>query len=202
MVEYNFVSPYSHEKTREIVLKSCMRMGKVKDDRVCIKVKKPWHWKMEFYIQRADKDCRVRCVMRDCCSDIPRVWVKRDLLWDRFLVYMNSFAPGTEWGISVSRGNPNVIGAVFLDDGVQQVHMSRTKKNPSLVGFLAGGMIFGGAGAIVGGMSGKSRTDGRTYNTISNVRLVRVMYDNGRIWEGEVRKKSALYNEILLNLTE
>ena len=70
------------------------------------------------------------------------------------------------------------------------------------MGALVGGALFGDAGFILGGMSGPTRTYGHSYERFSDSQLVRIMYNNGRIWEGTLKKGSKLYNDIMVNFAD
>ena len=87
-----------------------------------------------------------------------------------------------------------------LRGDTKQVSFSQTSGGTSLGGFLVGGALFGDAGAIIGGLSGKQRTVTNSKTVFSNELLVRVIYTNGRLWEGTVIKGSQLYHEIMVNM--
>lgn len=155
--------------------------------------------KFDFFVERSEKKCNVRMVMSDGCLDTNYVWQQRDKIWDTFLTKLFNLFPDIDFGVTLSEGRPYIVGAIFLDDGIEQIHISKTKNNPSITGFIVGGLLFGSAGATVGGLSGASKTTGHSYNQLSSSRLVRLIYNNGRVWEGSIDTHSGLYNEIMVN---
>ena len=207
MIVYNLMSPYSTQETAEVISTAMERIGKIKEINARSGSIKATHrdknWnkrKLNFFIERAEKDCKVRMVMSDSCLDTKYVWKQRDGVWDDFLKQLFELMPNVDFGITLSEGSPYVVGAIFVGDDIEQVHISKTKNNPSVARFIIGGLMFGTAGAVVGGLSGTSKTTGRTFNQISAYQLVRIIYNNGRVWEGAISKNSDLYNEIMVNL--
>ncbi len=146
--------------------------------------------KVEFFISHGDKLCKVRSFFKKRANDD---------VFDRFLTALFSQFPDADFGVSLANGCPYVMGVLYLGGDTEQVHISRTKRNTSITGFLLGGALFGDAGAIVGGMSGRQRTVGHTFTQFSNSQLARIIYNNGRLWEGTITKGSKLYNEIMVN---
>ena len=118
--------------------------------------------------------------------------------WDWFLETLFEKYPGVDFGVSLAMGDPVVAGVLNLSGDTHEVHTSVTRGGTSLGGFLIGGALFGDAGAVVGGLSGKQRTVTNSRTEYSSTLLARVIYSNGRLWEGLVYKKSQLYNEIML----
>lgn len=204
---YTFMSPFSTLQTAEMISKVMKKLGAIKKEnlrnghiKAVYKLSTFRKYKYDFYIEHSEKDCRVRMVMADDgCLDIKRVWRIRDGAWDNFLTHLFELAPDTDFGVTLSEGSPYVMGVLYLGNDVEQVHISHTKRNASITGFLLGGALFGDAGAIVGGMSGRERTIGHTYMQFANTQLTRIIYNNGRLWEGTVTKGSELYNEIMVN---
>ncbi len=146
---------------------------------------------VEFYISRRDELCKVRCFFKKCANDD---------VFDYFLTALFAQFPDADFGVSRAEGLPYVMGVLYLGGDTEQVHISQTKSKGSLAGFLLGGALFGDAGAIVGGMPRRQRTVGHTYTQFSNSQLARIIYNNGRLWEGTITKGSELYNEIMVNM--
>lgn len=93
-------------------------------------------------------------------------------------------------------GKPIPVAAEPCDDGVGQESVSRGK-NISLSRAAVGGMLFGSAGAVVGGLSGTKKTISQTRNIFSATVLFRVLYSNGRLIERTVKKNSREYAELM-----
>lgn len=207
-IVYTFMSPFSTQQTAEMICRAMEKLGTVKEAnhrnghiKAIYKLSTFQKYKYNFYIEHSEKACRVRMVMADDgCLDIKRVWRIRDGAWDKFLTNLFELSPDTDFGVTLSDGSPYVMGVLYLENDIEQVYISHTKRNTSITGFLLGGALFGDAGAIVGGMSGRQRTIGHTYTQFANSQLSRIIYNNGRLWEGVVTKGSELYNEIMVNM--
>ena len=198
---YCLVSPFPFQETMNLLERMVEKVGRVKsvDARrgyilAKYKVSAVRNTKIEFFVERGEKSCNVRTVF------YGEVIVSgKDKWWDSCLSALFEIAPNADFGVSLANKNPYVVGLLYLGDDTKQVYLSRTKHNASITGFLLGGALFGDAGAIVGGMSGKERTVGHTYTEFSNTQLARLIYNNGRLWEGTITKDSKLYNEIMVN---
>lgn len=193
---YCFVAPFSTQETLKLIGEVLSSIGEVKDVdsyhgtlfgkiRVSSKKKVP----VTFYVERNDERCKVRaCFDRRADDD----W------WDFFLDALFEKCPDADFGVSIVRGDPLVAGVLHLGGDIREVYSSTTTGGTSLGGFLIGGALFGDAGAVVGGLSGKQRTVTNSRTEFSNELLVRIIYSNGRLWEGTVDKGSQLYNEIMV----
>lgn len=144
---------------------------------------------VNFYIERNNEQCKVRACFQGLANDD---W------WDWFLDILFEKYPEVDFGVSLANGDPVVVGVLDLSGDTHQIHTSVTRGGTSLGGFLVGGALFGDAGAVVGGLSGKQRTVTNSRTEYSSTLMARVIYSNGRLWEGAVYKKSQLYNEIML----
>ena len=123
-----------------------------------------------------------------------------DRLWDKFLIALMETEPDADFGVTIAFDNAVIVGVQYLGSDIIQTQNSVTSGGSSLLGFLAGGALFGSAGAIVGGMSGRQSTFGEVSDTLSDRQIAKVIYSNGRYWEGVVKKGSKIYNEIMVNL--
>ncbi len=123
-----------------------------------------------------------------------------DDVWDMILQKLFIDHPDIDFGVSLANGSPYVAGCLHLGENIEQVNTSYSTSRRSLTGFLLGGALFGEAGAIVGGLGGSSTTIGTTTNRFGKRHLARIIYNNGRIWEGELIKGSSLYNEVIVNM--
>lgn len=195
---YCFVAPFS---SQEAIYKICMALrgvGEVNNVELDhgIIYGKIWVSAVEMkpvtiYVERGKRKCKVRACFRTTANDD---W------WDEFLISLFESNPGVNFGVSLANGSPVIAGVLNLQGDVRQVSVSHTSGGTSLTGFLVGGALFGDAGAVVGGLSGRERTVTDSRTVFSNELLVRVIYSNGRLWEGTVKKGSKLYNEILVNM--
>lgn len=199
---YCFISPFPTEDTIHNISVAFNHVGKVKKTdpvrgyMLCMYHVGPLNdRKVEFFVERNDEKCNVRaCFWGDVITSGKDKW------WDNFLKALFANCPNADFGVSLANKDAYIVGVLYLGDETHQVHTSRTTGGTSLLGFLTGGALFGAAGAIVGGMSGKQRTVGHSFEQFSNSQLARVIYNNGRLWEGTVQKGSQLYNEIMVNM--
>lgn len=205
-ITYCFVSPFSTSDTVNMITKAFARVGKIKKADATrgyihgkYRVSALRHVNMEFFVQRDEASCKVRVVLNEELLQTKSVIRTVDGWWDNFLSALFAECPNTDFGVSFARRDAYIVGILYLGDDTHQVHTSRTTGGTSLLGFLTGGALFGAAGAIVGGMSGKQRTTGHSYEQFSDSQLARVIYNNGRLWEGTVQKGSDIYNEIMVN---
>ena len=205
-ITYCFLSPFSTQDTINLISKAFSHVGKVKkvdSNRayICGKYRvSPFRSVgMDFYVQRDDESCKVRAVLNEELLNTKAVMRTVDSWWDNFLTALMRESPNTDFGVSLANRNAHIVGVLYLGSDTRQVNISRSSSGTSLLGFLAGGALFGSAGAIVGGMSGNQRTVGVSYEQFSNNQLARVIYNNGRLWEGTVKKGSDIYNEIMVN---
>lgn len=195
---YCFISPFNTQNTISKIREAMLVVGEVTNVdsrhgvircaiRVSSKKKRP----VTIYVEQNDRECKVRSCFRSLWNDS---W------WDMFLHTLFEQNPGVDFGVSLANGDPVVAGVLDLNGDTKQVAFSQTSGGTSLGGFLVGGALFGDAGAIVGGLSGKQRTVTNSKTVFSNELLVRVIYTNGRLWEGTVIKGSQLYHEIMVNM--
>lgn len=199
---YCFISPFSTEQTIHNISVAFECVGKVKKTdsvrgyMLCMYHIGPLNnIKVEFFVERNNEKCNVRaCFWGDVITSV------KDKFWDNFLKVLFTIYPDIDFGISLANKNAYIVGVLYLGDDTHQVHTSRTTGGTSILGFLTGGALFGAAGAIVGGTSGKQRTVGHSYEQFSQSQLARVIYNNGRLWEGYISKGSKLYNEIMVNM--
>ena len=199
---YCFVSPFATGQTVDIITQAFAKVGKVKAldaSRGYLKgkyrVSAFRYIDIEFYIERSETQCKVRALFHGNVISSGK-----DRWWDNFLSALFTEAPNADFGVSLAREAPYIVGVLYLGDDTHQVHSSRTTGGTSLLGFLAGGALFGVAGAVVGGMSGKQRTIEHSFEQFSSSQLARVVYNNGRLWEGTIKKGSDIYNEIMVNM--
>lgn len=194
---YCFVSPYSTPDTVNLICKAlptiCGVVKEKNENRGYIKAKIPVarnKLDVEFYIKRAEKECNVRVLWKKMASDN---------VWDVFLTTLQGITNHADLAVTCANGDPYPIALLYLGGELEEVQISRTVHKTSIMGALLGGALFGDAGFILGGMSGPSRTYGHSYERFSDSQLVRIMYNNGRVWEGTLKKGSKLYNDIMVN---
>lgn len=195
---YCFVSPFSIFDTLDMIGRVLSSIGEFQSAdshhgvlhgkiRISSKTKKS----VTFYVGRNDERCKVRACFSLSANDD---W------WDLFLDTLFEMYPGVDFGVSLAKGDPVVAGVLNLSGDTKEVYYSKTSGGTSLGGFLIGGALFGDAGAIVGGLSGNQRTVTDSRTVYSNEVLVRIIYSNGRLWEGPVNRGSRAYNEIMVNM--
>ena len=197
---YCFVSPYSTPETVDLICRALPTLcGVVKernDNRGYVKAKIPVRGNkinVEFYIKRAEAECNVRVLWKKLADDY---------VWDAFLSTIKELTNQADFAVTCANGDPYAIALLYLGGELEEVQISRTVHKTSIMGALLGGALFGDAGFILGGMSGPTRTYGHSYERFSDSQLVRIMYNNGRIWEGTLKKGSKLYNDIMVNFAD
>lgn len=121
-------------------------------------------------------------------------------VWNAFIESLMKTAPGIDFGIRP--GPPEMVAIQFFGDGTEQVFVSTTRHSPSIGGAVLGGLLFGTAGAIIGGTAGTSRTTGRSSTRFSREILAKARYSNGLLVEGKLQKNSPTYNEIMVNMIQ
>ncbi len=194
-----FVSPYDTNNTMRLLCDVLTAVGKVKDKdersgylKGKMQIASMQSVKMEFYISQKDNATSVRAIMHSSTYASAK-----DVWYDHFLDALFAYAPNVDFGITKCNGNPYMVGVRYLGSDTVLQTQSRTSGGTSLLGFLAGDALFGTAGAIVGGLSGTQHTRGTTKEAFGKRRLVRVVFNNGRIYEGEIKKNSKAYNQIM-----
>ena len=197
---YCFVSPYSTPETVDLICRALPTLcGVVKernDNRGYIKAKIPVRGNKinaDFYIKRAESECNVRVFWKKLADDY---------VWDAFLTTIKELTNQADFAVTCANGDPYAIALLYLGGELEEVQISRTVRKTSIMGALLGGALFGDAGFVLGGMSGPTRTYGHSYERFSDSQLVRIMYNNGRIWEGTLKKGSKLYNDIMVNFAD
>jgi hypothetical protein len=121
------------------------------------------------------------------------------ITWNAFIESLLAVAPGLDFGIEP--GAVKMVAAQFVGDGLEEVFVSTTRHSPSLGGAVLGGLLFGTAGAIIGGSAGTSHTTGKSSMRFSDKVLTKARYSNGLLAEGVLFKNSSTYQEILVNMS-
>ena len=121
-------------------------------------------------------------------------------IWNAFIESLMKVAPGVDFGIRP--GDLELVTVQFVGDGLEEVFVSNTRNSPSFGGAVLGGLLFGTAGAIIGGSAGTSYTTGKTSTKFSNNVLARGRYSNGLLTEGMVSRNSPVYQEIMVNMSQ
>ncbi len=92
----------------------------------------------------------------------------------------------------------DIISAEIIEDGDS---ITKTSRSSQLGSALVGGILLGGVGAIVGGLSGSTRTS----QNVSNITL-RIIINNTKkpahdvsLLNNTITKKSSMYSEVMNN---
>ena len=208
---YTFRTPWGVDETCDVIKRTVKSMsGKVKQiSPGCLEAKlrtRRCHSK-QFYTVFPSKyrfyvgDGIVRAVIGN--ADFSIIVMRFSLgglqiVWNAFLESLMKIAPDVDFG--VKSGKVELVTAQFVGDDIEQVFVSTTIHSPSWGGAFLGGLLFGTAGAIIGGTSGTSHTTGRSSTQFSNSVLVKARYSNGLLAEGRLYKNDPAYNEILVNM--
>lgn len=118
--------------------------------------------------------------------------------WNVFVENLLKRYPDADFGIEP--GIPELVAIQFLDDGLEQVMVSNTVSRPSWGGAALGGMLFGTAGAIIGGSGGRSYTTTTSRTEVSRLRYAMVRYSNGLVFRGKMINNGSIYQEIMVNM--
>lgn len=105
-------------------------------------------------------------------------------LWDDFILKLNELYPSDDF--CLKSGNATIDTIRFLTDGMQQVYTTSTWYSDSIP-------LFPG---------GISRSMTTSEMKMSNKLLAQVRYTNGYTYEGELNRNSALYQEIIVNMSK
>ena len=119
-------------------------------------------------------------------------------VWNAFIESLMKIAPGVDFGIR--SGDLELVEVQFVGDGLEETFVSTTRNRPSVGGALVGGMLFGPAGAIIGGSAGTSYTTGKSSTRFATNVLARGRYSNGLLTEGIMSRNSPVYQEIMVNM--
>lgn len=207
---FTFCTPWNASDTCDAIRTTVVAMnGKIKEiSHGCFKAKwrihptskTEFYYKCKFYVG----EDMVRVIIKDT-NEPKNVKKFRRLsrmmkFWNTFIEYLLRQYPDVDFGLL--SGVPSVSAVKFYGDGTEQVFTSTTRNTPNIGGAIMGGWLFGTAGAIIGGSSGRSYTTGSSRTEFSQVRLAKVRYTNGLILEGSIRRNSSLYHEIMSNLSQ
>lgn len=209
---YTFCTPWEMEETCNVIKLTVESMGgKVKMvSPGCLKAK--WRTgrqhskrfysvspsKFRFYVG----DGVVRVITgRNDSQVIPMRFKigKIHIVWNAFIESLLKIAPDVDFGLTP--GNAELVAIQFVGEGIEETFVSTTRHSPSYGGAILGGMLFGPAGAIIGGSAGSSYTTGKSSTRLSGSVMARARYSNGLISEGTIYKNSSTYQEIMVNMS-
>lgn len=122
------------------------------------------------------------------------------IVWNAFIESLMKVVPGVDFGLR--SGNVELVTVQFVGDDIEQVFVSTTINSPAWGKAALGGLLFGTAGAIIGGTAGTSYTTGQSSTRFSNNVLARGRYSNGLLVEGTLLKSSHVYQEIMVNMSQ
>lgn len=120
--------------------------------------------------------------------------------WNEFILGLEKHYPDIDFGIS--SGKIVVTDVKILGDRHQQVFTSRSVRNPSIGKALIGGALFGTPGAIVGGMSGTTYTQGKSADKLPSQVFATFRHSNGLVFDAVISKNSPTYHQIMVNMSE
>ena len=205
---FTFGSPWGQAETCEAITETVLAMnGRIKDlGRGRLKAR----WKNN--LKRSDvfdNNCTfyvgdgvVRAVTNYPDTEIIVMVYRRMTsalkFWNVFVETFLKRYPDADFGIGP--GIPELVAIQFLDDGTEQVMVSKTTNHPSWGGAALGGMLFGTAGAIIGGSGGRSYTTTTSQTKVSRDRFAMVRYSNGLVFRGKMINNGSLYQEIMVNM--
>lgn len=200
-----FSTPFDVQRTLNLVNDAFKKIGFVKSKDVnrgyfcgIIMMSIFWFPKYEFYIIPNDNGCKVRVVLSSGWVGLsPQLG---DKIYDEFLQEMFKLEPSADFGIALSGRKPYVIAVNQIGSNIATQTDTVAKQKPNVGGMLVGGFFFGQAGAIVGGMSGKTKSKSVTRDVFIKNRLASVIFNNGRIYEGEIKEGTPLYNEVMAKI--
>lgn len=205
---YTFRSPWGAAETCEAIATTVEYMGgKVKEvSPGCLTAK--WRspkfatvfpTKFSFYVG----DGIVRAITGNANMEIITMRFKVrggfQSIWNWFIVNLLKLYPDIEFGLRPD--DVELVAVQFVGGETEEVFVSTTRNSPSWGGAVLGGLLFGTAGAIIGGSAGTSYTTGRSSTQFSGTVLVKARYSNGLLAEGRLQKNSPAYNEILVNMS-
>lgn len=104
-------------------------------------------------------------------------------LWDDFVIKLRELYPSDDF--CLKSGKPTIDTIKFLSDGVEKVYTTSTWYSDSIP-------LFPG---------GISRGVTTSEAKMSNKLLAQVRYTNGYTYEGVINRNSALYQEIIVNMS-
>lgn len=187
---FAFVSPFPTEETVQKIVVAFSSIGTIKNiDKAHGYIKGrssvflSGSTNVDFYIEKNQHSCKVTSVFKKRANDD---------LWDIFLKKLFENDPDANFGVSLANGTPYVLRVLYLGSETETVINSTSHNFSSGVGISGNNLLFGSS-------SGKTHTQSRTHEDFANRRLVRLIYNNGRIWEGHIRKGTKQYNEIMIN---
>lgn len=200
-----FYTPFDAQRTLTLINDAFKKIGFVKEMNInrnyfrgIIMMSIMWFPVYEFYITQIENSCKVRVVLdMKTMSGAPKFV---DKIYDEFLQEMFKLEPNVNFGISLSKGAPYVIAVNQIGSNIATQTDTVAKQKPNVGGMLAGGFFFGQAGAIVGGMSGKTKSTSVTRDVFIKNRLASVIFNNGRVYEGEIKEGTPLYNEVMAKI--
>jgi hypothetical protein len=209
---YTFHTPWGIDDTCNVIKYTVESMkGKVKIiSRGYIKAKwstQQYHSKQFYNLYKTTfrfyvGDGVVRVVTGSSDMQIIRMRFKLrklHIVWNAFIESLLRLFPNVDFGIRP--GDPELATVQFVGDGTEEVFVSTTRHSPSLGGAVFGGLLFGTAGAIIGGSAGTSYTSGKSFTRFSNNILAKARYSNGLLAEGVISRKSSTYQEVMVNMS-
>ncbi len=209
---YTFYTNYSFEKTFDLVRKAIAPLApilEVEERSGYLRAREnlgifssPNYYQYEFYIGRPNRKgiCLVRMEMKDglganCREKVSRA---RDDKWDEFLENLFA-AAGTDkdFGVSLALGEPYIVEVLYMGPQTQKVYWTDGSTSSATQTRVYPGLLSDQVAYSFNDGLQNSRTVVTTEQVLKVP--VRLLYNNGRIWEGRVKRGSKLYNQIMVN---
>lgn len=202
-----FVTPFDMKRTMDLIYYIYKNKGfnsgiNRKQGHVKCELAIPWHERFSFetyIVPMGNNGCKVRTTIQTIWKQPTNVKIM-DIAFDTFLKEIFKLEPTVNFGVSLANKAPYVIAVNKVGSNIATQTDTITKQNPNIGGMLAGEFFFGQAGAVVGGMSGKTKNTSVTRDVFVKNRLASVIFNNGRIYEGEIREGTPLYNEVMAKI--
>lgn len=127
------------------------------------------------------------------------IYVKyKDWVWDYFLNSLYSVCPSVDFFAYPCCGNPKLKAVLELGSDERTKVVSETYTSPSLIGCAIGSSEAGFmGGSILGQMMGTQHTTSYSVREKMKSVPVKIIYNNGRVYSGSVKKNTRLYRQIL-----
>ena len=150
----------------------------------------PGYFRIKFLLYISESNGFTTIRIRASGNDLKRLHF---MAYDKFINALHQVG----LDVPVVPGEPYIVTTIQIGGGIEQQFSARNQF--SVGGAIAGGLLFGDLGALVGAYGG-GKTRGRTKTVLSNSAIFLLCYSNGMVEEKEVKKGSRLYVEAMAKL--